>query len=797
MPRKHLFTSESVTEGHPDKLADQISDAVLDALIKQDPDSRVAVETLTTTGLIVVAGEVTTKGYIDVQKVVRNTIRRIGYDKAEYGFNADDCSVLVSLHEQSPDISQGVTEGQGIDNEQGAGDQGCLKKGTLVRTKKGFLPIEDVRTGDLVSTPQGFKKVLAARMTGRKKTVRIITFNGMALECTPDHRILCYNRNGSTYWKAASELSEGDFVCILKPQTDFSIGRMKSIVKRSNFFTKYNHRVFGPEEMECDDGIGYIQGALTGDGCVVRPNSLEIAFGNNLGHARGVQSIADRRTPNQWRLIESKNNWSLKIDSVLVKEHFRNFGMPFVKAPHKTTPRSVFQSPPDIIKSYIRGLFDSDGTIAAGTGRSGSNIKIRLGSSSLKLLQEVQLLLNDFGIKSSIVLNARKGTPVGKAGKNGKIYKPKHGSYTLNIIGFDSYQRFCKEIGFLDTKKQERSAAYLRKMGSKPQNSPGNFLVPHPTKNEMVDEKRLGKEYPFSVAAFKRKESTESDAEVYDLEIEDISMFSGNGIFVHNSMFGYATNETPDMMPLSIDLAHRLTARMAEARRSGELKWARPDGKSQVTVEYVDGRPKRVDTVVIAIQHDPDIAYEKLKQEVIDKVIKPVCGKWLDSNTRFIVNHSGRFVIGGPPGDTGVTGRKIIVDTYGGHGAHGGGCFSGKDSSKVDRSASYMARHIAKNIVAAGLADRCEIQIAYALGFSRPVSFMVDTDGTGKVPDEKLEEAVSKIFDLRPKAIIEYLNLKRPIYEKTAAYGHFGRSDPDFTWEQNNKAGELKKLCGI
>jgi S-adenosylmethionine synthetase len=387
MPRKILFSSESVTEGHPDKLCDQISDAVLDAMLKQDPNSRVAVETLTTTGLIVVAGEVTTKAHVDVQDVVRRTVKRIGYDRQKYGFSSDDIAVLVTLHRQSPDISQGVTEGKGVDKEQGAGDQGM--------------------------------------------------------------------------------------------------------------------------------------------------------------------------------------------------------------------------------------------------------------------------------------------------------------------------------------------------------------------------------------------------------------------------MFGYATNETEGMMPLSIELAHRLTMRMAELRRKGELPWARPDGKSQVTVEYADGKPKRVDTVVIAIQHDPHITHDQLKNEVVEKIIRPVCGKWVDDGTKFIVNHSGRFVIGGPPGDTGVTGRKIIVDTYGGHGAHGGGAFSGKDPSKVDRSASYMARHIAKNIVAAGLADRCEVQIAYALGYSKPVSLLVDTDGTGKVSDEKLEAAVNAVFDLRPKAIVEYLNLKRPIYEKTAAYGHFGRDDPDFIWEKTSKTAELRKHAGI
>ena len=384
---KYLFTSESVTEGHPDKLCDQISDGILDALFEKDPNSRVAVETLTTTGLIVVAGEVTTSAYIDVQGVVRDVVRKIGYDKPEYGFNADDCSVLVSLHEQSPDISQGVTEGEGLDKDQGAGDQGL--------------------------------------------------------------------------------------------------------------------------------------------------------------------------------------------------------------------------------------------------------------------------------------------------------------------------------------------------------------------------------------------------------------------------MFGYATNETESFMPLPIDLAHKLTQKLTELRNNGTLKWARPDGKSQVTVEYDDGKPKRVDTVVIAIQHDPDVTYEDLKEDVTNFVIKPVCGEWMDNDTNIVVNHSGRFVLGGPPGDTGVTGRKIIVDTYGGHGSHGGGAFSGKDPSKVDRSASYMARYIAKNIVAAGIADKCEVQIAYALGLSSPVSLLVNTFGTGKIPDERTEELIRKHFDLRPKAIIEYLNLRRPIFRKTAAYGHFGRNDPDFTWEKTDKAAAFKQEAGL
>ncbi len=378
---KYLFTSESVTEGHPDKICDQISDAILDELLKQDANSRVAVESLTTTGLIVVAGEVTTKAYIDVQKVVRNVIKEIGYDNPKYGFDCDNCSVLVSLHEQSPDIAIGVDEKENKD--QGAGDQGLV--------------------------------------------------------------------------------------------------------------------------------------------------------------------------------------------------------------------------------------------------------------------------------------------------------------------------------------------------------------------------------------------------------------------------FGYATNETPSYMPLPIDLAHKLTMRLAEARKKGILPWIRPDGKSQVTVEYSNGIPKRVDTIVVSTQHDPEIELDDLRKHVIENIVKPVAGDWIDENTKYFINPTGRFVIGGPPGDTGLTGRKIIVDTYGGHGSHGGGAYSGKDPSKVDRSASYMARYIAKNVVASGLAKKCEIQVAYAIGVAKPVSLLVNTFGTNKVPEESIKEAILKVFDLRPKAIIEQLDLKRPIYRKTAAYGHFGRDDPDFTWEKTDKAEELAR----
>ncbi|ACV37439.1 methionine adenosyltransferase [Accumulibacter sp.] len=263
-------------------------------------------------------------------------------------------------------------------------------------------------------------------------------------------------------------------------------------------------------------------------------------------------------------------------------------------------------------------------------------------------------------------------------------------------------------------------------------------------------------------------------------------------------MFGYACNETASLMPLPIHYAHRVMQRQAEVRRDGRLPWLRPDAKSQLTVRYVDNKPVSIDTIVVSTQHDPDVSHAQIAEAVIEEIIKPVLPKELmTTSTRYLVNPTGRFVVGGPHGDCGLTGRKIIVDTYGGAARHGGGAFSGKDPSKVDRSAAYAARHVAKNIVAAGLADRCEVQVAYAIGVARPVSLMVNTFGTGKVSDEVIVQLIDKHFDLRPKGIIQSLNLLRPIYRKTAAYGHFGRDEPEFTWEAIDKAAALRADAGL
>ena len=257
-------------------------------------------------------------------------------------------------------------------------------------------------------------------------------------------------------------------------------------------------------------------------------------------------------------------------------------------------------------------------------------------------------------------------------------------------------------------------------------------------------------------------------------------------------MFGYASSETAELMPLPITLAHKLTMKLATVRKEKTLDWLGPDGKSQVSVIYEDSVPKKIDTVVVSTQHMEDVSISQVREEVISKVIKPICDDLINNSTKFLVNPTGRFVIGGPVGDTGLTGRKIIADTYGGMGRHGGGAFSGKDPSKVDRSACYVARYIAKNIVASGLASKCEVQLAYAIGVPDPVSIMVDTFQTGKISEEKIEKQVSEIFDTTPIGIIETLKLKRPIYKKTAAYGHFGRNEPDFTWEKVDKSDLFK-----
>ena len=283
-----------------------------------------------------------------------------------------------------------------------------------------------------------------------------------------------------------------------------------------------------------------------------------------------------------------------------------------------------------------------------------------------------------------------------------------------------------------------------------------------------------------------------------ELKNGEEDVYNLNGAGDQGMMFGYACNETPELMPLPISLAHKMAIQLTRVRKEGVLRYLRPDGKTQVTVEYDDGKPVHLEAVVVSSQHSPDVSLQKLREDILEKVIRPVVPKELfDENTKVFINPTGRFVIGGPQGDTGLTGRKIIVDTYGGMARHGGGAFSGKDPTKVDRSAAYAARYVAKNVVAAGIADRCEVQLAYAIGVAKPVSIMVDTFGTGKVDDDAIAGAIEKVFDLRPAAIIDQLGLRRPIYRQVAAYGHMGRTDLNLSWEKNDRVDALRQVLGL
>ena len=669
---KRLFTSESVTEGHPDKMCDAISDAILDALMEKDPMSRVACETCATTGLVMVMGEITTNAYVDIQKIVRETVREIGYDRAKYGFDCDTCGVVVAIDEQSTDIAMGVNKALEAREKTmtedeldaiGAGDQGMMF---------GFASNE---TEEYMPYPISLAHKLTRQLTKVRKdgTLKYLRPDGKS-QVTVE-----YDENGKPYRLDAVVLSTQHDDAVTQEQIHEDI-------------KKYVFDPVLPAGMVDENTKFYINptgrfviGGPHGDSGLTGRKIIVDTYGGYARHGGGAFSGKD----------------CTKVD------------------------RSAAYAARYVAKNMVAaGLADK--------------CEVQL-SYAIGVAHPTSIEVDTFG--------------------TGKLSDDR----LVEIIREHFDLRPAGIIKMLDLRRPiyKQTAAY------------GHFGRTESTDIAMGVNKAL-----------EAREKTMTEDELDAIGAGDQGM-----------MFGFASNETEEYMPYPISLAHKLTRQLTKVRKDGTLKYLRPDGKSQVTVEYDEnGKPYRLDAVVLSTQHDDAVTQEQIHEDIKKYVFDPVLpAGMVDENTKFYINPTGRFVIGGPHGDSGLTGRKIIVDTYGGYARHGGGAFSGKDCTKVDRSAAYAARYVAKNMVAAGLADKCEVQLSYAIGVAHPTSIEVDTFGTGKLSDDRLVEIIREHFDLRPAGIIKMLDLRRPIYKQTAAYGHFGRTDVDLPWEKLDKVDVLKK----
>lgn len=782
-----LITSEYVGFGHPDIIADTISDSVLDSCVSLDRHARVAIETMVVGKHVVLGGEITiNEVYEDeIEERVNNAVFDVVSMNQNNGIQkltTEKVKIKQHIRTQSPEIAMGVDSG-------GAGDQGCLKSGTLVRTSNGYVKIEDVKVGDYVNTHAGLKKVLVAKKTGTLPVVKITLKNGYVLECTADHKILCFNKNGE-YWKEAGKLTSEDLVCVLK-ENEFKANDCCVSEIDKNIFTQANgsDKILGDTRLELNEDIAYIIGLSLGNGYLGDDSSISISFGKNESDAILMKEYFSVSTGLNWNLYTGADgNYSLVCSSVLLRKHFENFGVGYEKSPIKTTPHAILKSKRSVIENYIAGLFDSDGTIVLGVGRNGNNAKLKLSSSSYALLQEVQLLLKDFNVDSTIVFNTKSGSPVGKKGRNGETYFSNFDSYVLHVVGINSIRNFYNNINFKHhTSRQEKLKTYCEQTKHILQEK-DTHLVPELSRNRLIGENKSGRNLPYYLYAVKSVEDTKEISDVYDLEIEDIHAFSGNGIIVHNCMFGFSCNHNVDRLPTPLYLS-RLVAISLNKITLGVtgLKiqldtydmrhYLYGDVKTQFTVEYdkLSNTFGKIRHIVCSIHHGKDVTTEQVREWIKHFIINLIDKHYPQGKVeeaQFHINSTGAFTIGGSDADTGMTGRKLAVNTYGGFAHLGGGALCGKDVTKVDRSGALMTRYVANQIIKEGLANIVEIGISYGIGLAEPLSVTLIRNDKPENEQKIIDKIMS--YDYRPQSIIYNLRLKDQKYVDCAMFGHFG-----------------------
>ena len=725
----YILTSESVNIGHPDKICDVISDSILDTVLRQDPNAHVAIECSVKGYVLFLFGEIRTSASVDYKQIARGTLNYIGY-------NGDQFEIIQLISGQSAEINKAVSDGK----ETGAGDQGCIKKGTLISTKRGFVPIEHVIVGDEILTSQGYKKCYHVQKTGTLPTIKLTTNLGRELYLTPDHKIFTIEEG----WVEAQNslgytLNTDSYNVSNKNSTWYTL--MKYDNWHGGKLTANNKTLI------LDKNLAYLMGFLIGDGCITSEKKFTFAC-HMPDKINAIKNKIISCFP-EATVTEFPNG--ITVNSVLYRKALYKLGLGYWKSNTKQIPYSILENSLEIQRAFLKGYFDADGTAVVYSKDNGTLVaKVSVASVSMTLLQQTSLLLRNNGINCYLGINGVSTNP--KIPSN-------YMSYRINIRGYESYVLFNEIIGFDVQHKKEKLEYYIN-------NHYSTRKIP---KTETVVSIEKADTY-----------------DVYDLSIEEVPEFYANGILVHNCIWGYACNETKELMPLPIMIAHELMKVYDIYRRNINTKY-KPDAKSQVSVIYSKDKPIGISNIIVSVSHEKGLNIETIKQDIQENVIIPALKKfdYLNLSTKettYMINPGGEFTSYGSEADGGTTGRKIAVDTYGSLGKFGGGALSSKDPTKVDRSGAYYARYVAKNVVAAGLADKCEIQVSYAIGQPKPTSIYINCFGTNTLEMPQIYKWVNGLFDFSVDNMINELNLRRPIYRKTACYGHFGREE--FPWEK-------------